>query len=110
ALIEEILGDGLEAGLVGDAALAASLSQAESLWRLRESMSEAQRPEGASIKHDISVPVAAIPGFITEAWRAVTAIEPGARLVCFGHMGDGNVHYNISQPVGGDAAAFLALY
>ena len=110
ALIEEILAEGFEAGLVDDAALAASLSQAESLWRLREAMSEAQRPEGASIKHDVSVPVAAIPDFIAEAWRAVTRIEPAARLVCFGHMGDGNLHYNISQPAGGDPAAFLALY
>jgi FAD/FMN-containing dehydrogenase len=110
ALIEEILGEGFEAGLVGDAALAASLSQAQGLWSLREAMSEAQRPEGASIKHDISVPVAAIPGFIAEAWRAVTKIEPAARLVCFGHMGDGNLHYNISQPAGADPAAFLARY
>lgn len=110
ALIEEILGQGFEAGLAGDAALAASLSQAESLWKLRESMSGAQRHEGASIKHDVSVPVAAIPDFIDEAWRAVTRIEPSARLVCFGHMGDGNLHYNISQPVGGAPADFLALY
>ena len=110
ALIEEILGEGFEAGLVADAALAASLSQAESLWKLRESMSDAQRHEGASIKHDISVPVASIPDFIDEAWRAVVKIEPAARLVAFGHMGDGNLHYNVSQPAGGAPADFLALY
>ena len=110
ALIEEILGEGFEAGLVADAALAASLSQAESLWKLRESMSDAQRHEGASIKHDISVPVASIPDFIAEAWRAVVKIEPAARLVAFGHMGDGNLHYNVSQPAGGAPADFLALY
>ena len=109
-LIEEILAEGFEAGLVGDGVLAASTAQADALWKLRESMSDAQRPEGASIKHDVSVPVAAIPAFIAEAWRAVTAIAPGARLVCFGHMGDGNLHYNISQPAGGEADAFLALY
>lgn len=110
ALIEEILAEGFEVGLVSDAAVSASLAQANELWRLRESMSEAQKPEGASIKHDVSVPVAAIPAFIDEAWRAVTSVEPAARLVCFGHMGDGNLHYNISQPAGGDGAAFLALY
>lgn len=110
ALIEEILAEGFEAGLAGDAALSSSLAQANELWRLRESMSEAQKPEGASIKHDVSVPVASIPAFIDEAWRAATSVEPAARLVCFGHMGDGNLHYNISQPAGGDPAAFLALY
>lgn len=110
ALVDEILAEGFAAGLVDDAALTASMAQADALWKLRESMSDAQRPEGASIKHDVSVPVASIPDFIAEAWRAVTAIEPGARLVCFGHMGDGNLHYNVSQPAGGEPAAFLALY
>src|SRR5690606_23737367 len=107
-LIEEILGEALEAGLISNAALAASLTQADAFWKLRESMSEAQKPEGASIKHDVSVPVAVIPDFIDDAWLAVTALDPGARLVCFGHMGDGNLHYNISQPVGIEPAAFLA--
>ncbi|MFC3727291.1 FAD-binding oxidoreductase [Neoaquamicrobium sediminum] len=110
ALIEEILSEGFDAGTVSDAVIAASLAQAESFWRIRESMSDAQRPEGGSIKHDISVPVASIPDFIDAAWQAVLAVEPGARMVCFGHMGDGNLHYNISQPVGGDKDAFLALY
>lgn len=109
-LMEEILTAGFEAGLVTDAAIAASLAQADAFWKLRESMSDAQRPEGASIKHDVSVPVAAIPEFIDRAWQAVLKREPAARLVCFGHMGDGNLHYNISQPQGGDPAAFLALY
>lgn len=110
ALMERILTAGFEAGYVADAALAASIAQGDAFWNLRESMSEAQKPEGASIKHDISVPVACIPDFIDAAWQAVTAIEPGARLVCFGHMGDGNLHYNISQPVGAETADFLALY
>jgi FAD/FMN-containing dehydrogenase len=110
ALIEEILGEGYERGVVADAAIAANLTQANAFWKLRESMSDAQKPEGASIKHDISVPVAAVPAFIDEAWRAVGAIEPRARLVAFGHMGDGNLHYNISQPPGDAPESFLARY
>lgn len=109
-LMEEILAEGVERGMLGDAVLAASGAQAGALWKLREAMSDAQKPEGASIKHDISVPVAAIPDFIDEAWRAVTALEPHARLIAFGHMGDGNLHYNISQPVGMEPSAFLARY
>ncbi|MBA3447363.1 MAG: FAD-binding oxidoreductase [Pseudaminobacter sp.] len=105
-LIEDIL----SGGLVGDAVVAASLSQGDGLWRLRETLSDGQRPEGASIKHDISVPVASIPPFIARAAKAVASISPGARIVCFGHLGDGNLHYNISQPQSGDGAAFLALY
>jgi FAD/FMN-containing dehydrogenase len=109
-LIEEILAEGFEAGLIVDGVLAESLTQAAAIWNLRENMSEAQKPEGASIKHDVSVPVALIPQFIDEAWAAVTSHEPAARLVCFGHMGDGNLHYNISQPVGIKPAEFLARY
>ena len=71
-------------------------------------MSAAQKPEGGSIKHDISVPVAAVPAFIAEANAAVVKLIPGARPVPFGHLGDGNIHYNVSQPVGGNAADFLA--
>lgn len=110
ALAEDILAAGLDDGCVSDAALAASLAQVDAFWRLRESMSDAQRPEGASIKHDISVPVAAIPEFIARAGAAAASVAPGGRMVCFGHMGDGNLHYNISQPQGADAAAFLARY
>ena len=109
-LIEQILGEGMEAGLVDDAVIAANLLQAADFWRLRESLSESQKPEGASIKHDISVPVASIPAFIEEAGRAVASVSPQARVVCFGHMGDGNLHYNVSQPVGTAPADFLALY
>ncbi len=109
-LIEEILGEGLERELVMDATLAANLAQAAALWRLRETMPEAQKPEGASIKHDISVPVASLPQFIERATKAVEDFVPGARVACFGHMGDGNLHFNISQPVGADGQAFLALY
>ena len=110
ALVEHILAAGLEDGIVGDAVIAASLAQAAAFWKLREDISESQRSEGASIKHDISVPVAAIPEFIARGAKAVASVCPVARIVCFGHMGDGNLHYNISQPVGWKAEDFLALY
>lgn len=109
-LIEDVLGEALEHGTIRDAAIAASLAQGDAFWTLRESMSDAQRPEGASIKHDISVPVAAIPEFIARAAGAVASVEPAARVVCFGHMGDGNLHYNVSQPVGTNPAAYLSRY
>ena len=109
-LAEAILEDALGAGLIDDAVIAESDAQAEALWHLRESMAEAQRPEGASIKHDISVPVSAIPEFIARADKAVMTVDAGSRITCFGHMGDGNLHYNVSQPAGGDRAAFLAKY
>ena len=107
-LIEEILTEGLDRGLVLDAAIADSLEQAKLFWRLREMFGEVQRHEGGSIKHDVSVPVAAVPDFIAEANAAVAALLPGARQVPFGHLGDGNIHYNVSQPVGADRAEFLA--
>ncbi|MGC4026991.1 MAG: FAD-binding oxidoreductase [Mesorhizobium sp.] len=110
ALIESILESALENGIIEDAAIAASLTQARDFWQLRENLPEAQKPEGASIKHDISVPVAAIPEFIVRAAAAVQSVSPGARVCCFGHMGDGNLHYNVSQPVGADKDAFLSLY
>jgi FAD/FMN-containing dehydrogenase len=102
------LAQALDAGKARDATLAHSLNQAAALWRLRESMSEAQKREGGSIKHDISVPIDRIPEFIDEAGRRLTARFPQARPVPFGHMGDGNLHYNVSQPVGADKTAFLA--
>ncbi|MBS3648289.1 FAD-binding oxidoreductase [Pseudaminobacter sp. 19-2017] len=108
--IEEILGEALEAGLIGDAAIAENLTHADAFWKLREGVSEAQRYEGFSIKHDISVPVASIPVFIERAGEAVASVCKDARVVCFGHMGDGNLHYNISQPAGGDPEEFKALY
>jgi FAD/FMN-containing dehydrogenase len=88
--------------------IASSLSQRQAFWKLRDEMSAAQKPEGGSIKHDISVPVAAVPDFIAEADAAVVKLIPGSRPVPFGHLGDGNIHYNISQPIGADAAQFLA--
>ncbi|MCG6205517.1 FAD-binding oxidoreductase [Rhodopseudomonas sp. HC1] len=106
--LEAILERGLEDGIVDDAAIAASLQQQEAFWKLREEISPAQKPEGGSIKHDVSVPVAAVPAFIDEANAAVTRLMPGIRPVPFGHLGDGNIHYNVSQPVGADKAEFLA--
>src|ERR1700726_2424675 len=105
---EAILAKGFEAAIVDDAVMAASLSQRQAFWKLRDEMSAAQKPEGGSIKHDISVPVVAVPDFIAEADAAVTKLIPGARPVPFGHLGDGNIHYNVSQPVGADAADFLS--
>ncbi|RJF77780.1 FAD-binding oxidoreductase [Rhodopseudomonas palustris] len=107
-VLEAILERGLEEGIVDDAAIAASLQQQEAFWKLREEISPAQKPEGGSIKHDVSVPVAAVPAFIAEANAAVTDLIPGIRPVPFGHLGDGNIHYNVSQPIGADKAQFLA--
>jgi D-lactate dehydrogenase (cytochrome) len=106
--METVLAAGAEAGLVADATIAASLDQRQSFWRLREVLPEAQKPEGGSIKHDISVPVAHVPDFLAEADAAVEALIPGARPLPFGHMGDGNIHYNVTQPVGADREAYLA--
>ena len=105
--MEEILAAGVERGLVEDAAIASSLDQAKAFWRIREMFGEVQRQIGGSIKHDISVPVAHVPAFIAEANEAVVKLIPGARPLPFGHLGDGNIHYNISQPIGADKAAFL---
>lgn len=106
--MERILELGFEKGLVVDAVIATSETQADAFWKIRDAMSEAQKPEGGSIKHDVSVPVSKMPVFIREASAAVAARFPGARIVAFGHIGDGNVHFNISQPVGADRAAFLS--
>jgi FAD/FMN-containing dehydrogenase len=108
ATLEQILARGMEEAIVDDAVIAASLSQRSAFWKLRDDMSAAQKPEGGSIKHDISVPVAAVPAFIAEANAAVVKLIPGARPVPFGHLGDGNIHYNVSQPIGADAEKFLA--
>ena len=109
-LLEASLHDALEAGLILDATLATSMTQRAALWKLRESVPEAQRHEGASIKHDVSVPVAALPAFLADAAAAVARIAPGARLVAYGHVGDGNLHFNVSEPAGAlDRQAFLAL-
>lgn len=106
--IEAVLTAAMAAGEAADGVLAASAAQADALWRMRTALSEVQKHEGGSIKHDVSVPIAAIPAFMEEAARVVEEIMPGARPVPFGHLGDGNIHFNISQPVGADKDAFLS--
>lgn len=109
-ILEEILAAASAAGLITDARLAASQSQEAALWRLREQMSEVQKHEGGSIKHDISLPIGRIPEFLERAAVVVERICPGARPVPFGHLGDGNIHYNVSQPRGMERECYLALW
>lgn len=107
--LEEILTKGFETDLIVDGVLAESEGQRKDLWHLRESASDAQRPEGISLKHDISVPVSLVPEFIERATTAVGNEVPGIRPVVFGHVGDGNVHFNLTQPAEMEGHAFLAL-
>jgi FAD/FMN-containing dehydrogenase len=108
ALAGRIFEQVFASGLAEDATMAHSLDQAASLWKLRESLSEAQKRAGASIKHDISIAVDRVPDFIAMAGRRLAECFPDVRPVPFGHMGDGNLHYNVSQPEGGDKKEFLA--
>ena len=97
-----------EQEIVEDAVVAASLDQRKAFWALRENLSEMQKFEGGSIKHDVCVPVAQVPAFLADAIPVVEATIPGARPIPFGHMGDGNIHFNVSQPIGADKQAYLA--
>jgi FAD/FMN-containing dehydrogenase len=106
--LETVLAPLLESGLARDAVIASSASQAAELWRLREEIAEAQKREGKSIKHDISVPIARLPEFIGRADAALAQQFPGIRIVNFGHIGDGNLHYNCSMPAGEDNARIFA--
>ena len=103
-----MLGEAFEAGLVPDATLGTSEAQAGQFWRLREALVEAQVKEGASIKHDIAVPVSKVPRLIREVCAALTELVPGIRPYPFGHVGDGNIHFNLSQPEDADPQEFLA--
>jgi FAD/FMN-containing dehydrogenase len=105
--LEAVLGKAAERGIIVDAIIARSLAQAAELWRLREELPEAQKPEGGSLKHDVSVAVTRIPEFVARADEIVERICPGARPVPFGHFGDGNVHYNVSEPPGFGRDKFL---
>lgn len=107
-LAELILADALEDGLVRDAVLANSLDQRDDFWRIRESLPEAQVREGASIKHDVSVPIGEVPLLISRVNADIRTIMPGVRPVPFGHMGDGNLHFNLQAPVGMDSETFMA--
>jgi len=108
SVIEEILAGAIDDGLANDAIIAKSTQEAQQLWRLRHSISEAQKHEGASLKHDISVPIGRIGEFLQQAQEMLEKMMPEARLVAFGHVGDGNLHYNVSQPVDGSVEAFRA--
>lgn len=108
AELEGALGDALGDGLITDATIGASGSQNAALWHLREGVPESQTREGASIKHDVSVPLSRLPEFLERANAACRAALPGLRPCGFGHFGDGNIHFNLSQPVGMDRTAFLA--
>jgi FAD/FMN-containing dehydrogenase len=107
-VFETVLGEAIESGLVEDATIGASEGQNKALWYLREMLSEVQGREGGSIKHDVSVPVSRVAEFIEVATAACEVAMPGVRVCPFGHFGDGNIHFNLSQPVGMDKAAFLA--
>ena len=107
AQLERLLQAALQAGCVTDAVVAESLAQARGLWEIRESIPLAQADEGLNIKHDISVPVSRIPAFVAETGALLAREIPGVRLVEFGHLGDGNLHYNVQVPEGADAARFL---
>jgi len=108
SLLEHALADAMEEKLVLDAAVARGESDRAAFWKLRETIPEAQRRDGASLKHDISVPVASIPGFIEQASGWLAGHVPEGRLVAYGHVGDGNLHFNMNQAPGADRAAFLA--
>ncbi len=108
--LEEGLASAIEDGLVLDATIAASESQAEALWALRESVAEAERIDGASLKHDISVPVSEMPAFLVRERERVEARYPGSRIIAFGHLGDGNIHFNLLPPVGADRRTWIATH
>jgi len=108
ALLESALEAALEAGEVTDAVIAESGAQRAAIWKLREEHAEAQKREGASVKNDVSVPVSLVPELIRRASAACEALMPGIRVVPFGHLGDGNIHFNLEQPADMDPAAFLA--
>lgn len=108
ALLETVLMDAIEEGMATDAALAESLQQVKDFWHIRHVMSEVQKEEGGSIKHDISVPVASVPAFLKEATALVEEMVPNCRPVPFGHLGDGNIHFNVSQPLEMARDDFLA--
>lgn len=108
AALERLLARALERGLIADAAVAQTQTQMKAFWHIREGHSAGQKPEGAVWKHDVSVPVSKIPDFIGQADAAIEKSFPGTRIVAFGHVGDGNVHYDVLQPVGGDGDAHEA--
>jgi D-lactate dehydrogenase (cytochrome) len=107
-LLERALETAFDDGVAVDAVIASSGAQAQRLWRMRETLPEAQKNLGVGIKHDVSVPVSRVPEFIVRATSYCEDAIPGVRVVAFGHIGDGNVHFNVMQPDGADVAEFLA--
>jgi FAD/FMN-containing dehydrogenase len=106
--LEAALGEAIERGVATDATIARSQAQADELWAVRENIPEAQRRSGLNIKHDISLPVSSIPEFLDRSQAVLDAALPGIRYFTFGHLGDGNLHYNLGSPAGTDPKAFLA--
>jgi len=106
---EQVLEAALEDGVITDAAIAESGAQRDALWKLREEHAEAQKRQGASVKNDVSVPVSRVPELLVRGQAAVEALVPGIRAVPFGHIGDGNIHFNFAQPPGMDPDTFLAM-
>ena len=106
AELERLLADAADQDLVLDATLAQNPAQAEALWHIRESIPDAQKPEGLSVKHDVSLPIHLVPRFVEQASQLVAEEVPGIRVVAFGHVGDGNVHFNLSQPIDMDRTEF----
>ncbi|HEX7390150.1 MAG TPA: FAD-binding oxidoreductase, partial [Acidiphilium sp.] len=107
-MLESVLAAALDAGTIADATLAESEAQRREFWAMREHLAESQKRDGASAKNDISVPIASVPDLLARTETMLTARYPGARMAAFGHIGDGNIHLNVLQPVGGDPAAFDA--
>ncbi|MBV8123129.1 MAG: hydroxyacid dehydrogenase, partial [Paucibacter sp.] len=107
ARFEALLGNALSQGVIHDTAVAQTLAQSQGMWHVRDAISLAQGMEGLNIKHDIAVPVSGIPAFVHATDAALAKHWPGVRMVCFGHLGDGNLHYNVQAPAGQDAAGFL---
>ena len=106
-MLEGVLGEALEAGLIVDAAVSRSLAQFKALWALRDNISEAQAKEGPNVKHDVSIPISRMADYISATDEELARAYPSARVVTFGHVGDGNVHYNVSAPEGVDASEFI---
>ena len=106
--MERFLAAGLDDGLIGDAVVAQTETQSRALWALRENQSPAQKPEGATWKHDMAVPVSQVPTFLAEATAAMRAFAPGARIAAFGHVGDGNIHFDVLRAEGGSDAEHAA--
>jgi FAD/FMN-containing dehydrogenase len=106
-MMEGLLSDALEAGLAEDAAIAGSEAQKAMMWKIRENIAVAERAHGKALKHDVSVPVSRVDEFIERASKQVKALNPGVDIVAFGHVGDGNIHYNVTPPPGADQDRFV---